>query len=313
MDDNGYFNFGTACSFTHANATLADIVILEINDKVPTCLGGNHENIHISKVDYIVESDNLPLSTLPEITPKKNDRKIAEYILDKLYDGCCLQFGIGGISNAVGNMIADSNLKDLGFHSEMINDSFLKLYKMGKINGSKKKIDKHKNIYTFALGSEKLYQFLDNNPACATYPVNYTNSYHIISKNDNAVSINNALQVDLYGQICSESQGFRQISGTGGQLDFVIGATLSRGGKAFICLNSTRKINNEMVSNIVSKVQGIVTVPRSMAFYIVTEYGMVNLKGKTTWERAKALVSIAHPNFRENLIKQAHKAGLWKH
>ena len=313
MDANGYFNFGTSCTFTHATAISADTVILETNDRVPTCLGGNHENIHISQVDYIVESDeNIPLATLPEIIPKENDRRIAGYIMNELSDGCCLQLGIGGISNAVGGMIADSDLKDLGFHSEMINDSFLTLYEKKRINGSRKNIDKYKNTYTFAMGSEKLYRFLDNNPACATYSVDYTNSYEVISKNDNVISINNALQVDIYGQVCSESQGIRQISGTGGQLDFVIGATLSRGGKAFICLNSTRTINGVTVSNIVINVQGIVTVPRSMAFYIVTEYGIVNLKGKTTWERAESLISIAHPDFRDELIAQANEAGIWR-
>jgi len=314
MDKNGFFNFGPSCTFTHAIATTADVLVLEINDRVPTCLGGSGENIHISQVDYIIESENMPLVTLPnQNTIAEEDQKIASYIMEEIEDGSCIQLGIGGIPNAVGHMIADSNLKDLGIHSEMMVDSFLEMYKKGKITNARKKIDCHKMVYTFAMGSEELYTFLDNNPVCATYSVDYTNGYSTIASNDNVVSINNALQVDLFGQICSESQGNRHISGTGGQLDFVIGATHSKGGKAFICLRSTRASvdGSKRVSRIVPVVQGVVTVPRSMAFYVVTEYGKVNLKGKTTWEIAESLIAIAHPDFRDDLIKEAEAMGIW--
>jgi acyl-CoA hydrolase len=311
MDEKGNFNFGPSATFTLATCECADTVIIETNENVPVCLGGKNESIHISRVDLVVESDDPLLATIPDIAVTDTDRKIARFILEELSDGCCLQLGIGGTSNAVGSMIADSDLKDLGFHSEMMNDSFLTLFEKGRINGSKKNIDKNRHVYTFAMGSERLYRFLDKNPSCAAYSVDYTNDYQVIAKNDNAISINNALQVDLYGQICSESQGTRHISGTGGQLDFIIGATKSKGGKAFICLHSTRKRNGKLVSNIVGNVQGIVTVPRSMAFYVVTEYGLVNLKGKTTWERAEMLISIAHPMFHQELIDQARQSGLF--
>ena len=311
MDEKGNFNFGPSCTFTLATCEAADTVIIEVNNNVPSCSGGKNESIHISQVDYIVESDDSMLPTIPDIAVTDADRKIAQFIMEELSDGCCLQLGIGGTSNAVGNMIADSDLKNLGFHSEMMNDSFLKLFEMGRINGSKKNIDKNRHVYTFALGSERLYRFLHKNPSCATYSVDYTNDYEVIAKNDKVISINNALQVDLYGQVCSESQGTRHISGTGGQLDFLIGATKSKGGKAFICLHSTRKRNEQLMSNIVADVQGIVTVPRSMAFYIVTEYGLVNLKGKTTWERVEMLISLAHPMFRQKLIDTARQSGLF--
>ncbi|MCP4718234.1 MAG: butyryl-CoA:acetate CoA-transferase, partial [Desulfobacteraceae bacterium] len=311
MDEKGNFNFGPSATFTLATCESADTVIIEVSNSVPSCLGGKNESIHISRVDHIVESDDSLLPTIPDIAVTDTDRKIAKFILEELSDGCCLQLGIGGTSNAVGSMIADSDLKNLGFHSEMMNDSFLKLFEMGRINGSKKNIDVNRHVYTFAMGSENLYRFIHKNPACAAYSVDYTNDYEVIAKNDKAISINNALQVDLYGQVCSESQGTRQISGTGGQLDFVIGATKSRGGKAFICLHSTRKRNGRLVSNIVANVQGIVTVPRSMAFYVVTEYGLVNLKGKTTWERAELLISIAHPRFQQELIDTARQSGLF--
>jgi acyl-CoA hydrolase len=311
MDKNGFFNFGPSCTFTYATLKAADIVILEINNNVPICLGGNHENCHISDVDYIVETDNSPILTLPMASTTEEDKQMASYIMEDIDDGCCLQLGIGGIPNAVGHMIADSDLKDLGIHSEMMVDSFVDMYENGRVTNNKKNFNKNKMVYTFAMGSKNLYQFIDQNPSCATYSVDYTNDYHVIAQNDKVVSINNALQVDLYGQVCSESSGNRHISGTGGQLDFVIGASLSKGGKAFICLKSTHTIKGKRMSRIVPRAQGIITVPRSLAFYIVTEYGKVNLKGKTTWEIAESLISIAHPDFRDDLIKEAEKMGIW--
>lgn len=311
MDKNGFFNFGTSCSFTHATAKMADIVIVEVNKNAPYCLGGDHENIHISEVDYIVEGDHQPLLTLPEVAASEEDLKIASLIVEEIEDGSCLQLGIGGIPNAVGKIIADSDVKDLGCHSEMLADAYVDLYEKGKMTGAKKTTDKYKMVYTFAMGSEKLYQFMDNNPVCATYSVDYTNDYHVIASNDRVVSINNALQVDLFGQVCSESQGYRHISGTGGQLDFTIGAMLSRGGKGFICLKSTRVRQGKRISRIVPSVEGIITVPRSLAFYVVTEYGKAMIKGKTTWEIAEAIISIAHPDFKDELIEQAHKMGIW--
>ncbi len=311
IDKHGYFNFGTSCSFSHATVKTADTVIVEVNESVPRCLGGNNERVHVSDVDYIVDGGNEPLVELPIIPVTEEDEKIASFVMEEIEDDCCIQLGIGGIPNSVGHLIADSDLKNLGFHSEMMVDSAMVMYDRGIMTGASKSIDRYKMAYTFCMGSRDLYEFLDNNPACAAYSVDYINGYDVISKNDKVISVNNGLQVDLFGQICSESQGYRQISGTGGQLDFVIGATMSKKGKAFICLKSTRMHEGKRISRIVPEVQGIVTVPRSKAFYVVTEYGKVNLKGKSVWQIAELLISIAHPDFKEELIREAEKMGLW--
>jgi len=210
-------------------------------------------------------------------------------------------------------MIAESDLKNLGVHSEMMNDAFVTLYEAGKITGANKSIDRYKMVYTFALGSASLYEFIHDNPCCASYPVDYTNSPQIISQNEKQIAINNALEVDLFGQVSSESFGSRQISGTGGQVDFTVGAFHSRGGKAFICLNSTKKLDGKIVSRIAPQISpgSTVTTPRSMVHYIVTEYGKANLKGKPTWMRAEMIINLAHPDYREDLIKAAEKMKIW--
>ncbi|MCL6611915.1 MAG: butyryl-CoA:acetate CoA-transferase [Peptococcaceae bacterium] len=314
MDERGFFNFSVSCSYARAICEKAGTVILEINRNAPRCLGGVQESVHISEVDYIVEGDNEPLFTLPEVTPTEEDRKIALLVAEEIEDGCCLQLGIGGMPNTIGRLIADSDLKDLGVHSEMMTDAFMELFEKGKITGARKSIDRYKMTYTFALGSQRLYDFLHNNPACATYPVDITNSVARIARNDKQIAINNAIEIDLYGQICSESAGFRQISGTGGQLEFTLGAACSRGGKAFICLRSTTTDKEgRRVSRIVPHIRpgGIVTVPRTAAFYVVTEYGKANLKGKPTWQRAEMLINLAHPDYRDELVRQAEKMGIW--
>jgi acyl-CoA hydrolase len=312
MDKNGLFNFGTSCSFARAIADMADIVIVETNEGVPRCLGGHSENIHISEVDYIVEAPKAPMLTTARPQASREDKKIAQFIIEEIQDGACLQLGIGGIPNTVGSLIAESDLKDLGMHSEMMCDAFMDLYDKGKITGRFKHTDRNKMVYTFAMGTAELYEFVDDNPVCATYPVDFTNSAENIARNENVISINNAVQVDLYGQIASEAIGDKQISGSGGQGDFVIGAAKSRGGKAFICLKSTQTLDGRVVSRIVPDVEGIVSVPRAWAFYVVTEFGKVCLKGKTTWQIAEALISIAHPDFREELIKAAQDRGIWR-
>ncbi|HOJ51945.1 MAG TPA: acetyl-CoA hydrolase/transferase C-terminal domain-containing protein [Syntrophales bacterium] len=312
MDNHGFFNFGTSCSFIGAAVEKADIVIVEVNEAVPRCLGGHTENVHISKVDYIVEVGKRPLAQVHKVEPKEEDKRIAELVVEEIPDGACLQLGIGGVPNTIGHLIADSDLKDLGVHSEMLCDAFVELFNRGKITNKYKFTNKNKMVYTFAMGSQELYDFLHDNPACATFPVDYTNAVENIACNDNMISINNAVQVDLYGQVCSEALGGKQISGTGGQFDFTYGASNSRGGKAFICLHSTRLVGDKKVSRIVPEIQGPCTVPRSCVFYVVTEYGKVCLKGKSVWEIAEAVISIAHPDFREDLIKAADARGLWR-
>jgi butyryl-CoA:acetate CoA-transferase len=314
MDGQGYFNYGMSNSLTSAAITKAKAVVVEINENMPHCLGGNQESVHVSRVDYIIEGHNQPIMELPPSEPSETDAQIAQNIMQEIEDGACLQLGIGGLPNVIGSMIADSDLQDLGIHTEMLVDSMVDLYDVGKITGNQKTMDRFKMVYTFAMGTKKLYEFLHNNPACASYPVNYTNNPRVIAANDKVVAINNAIEVDLFSQVCSESVGTAQISGTGGQFDFIFGAFNSRGGKGIIGLSSTYKDKDGAVhSRIVPTLQpgSIVTVPRSCVQYIATEFGIVQLKGKSTWERAEALIGIAHPMFRDELTKQARDMRIW--
>ncbi len=314
MDKHGFFNLGTSCSMTPAVCDAARIVIAEVNSSVPVCLGGLRESIHISEIDYLVEGENKPLPQLPELPITDVDNKVAMLVMEEIEDGACLQLGIGAMPNAIGAMIAKSDLKDLGVHTEMLVDSFVDMYEAGRITGRRKQIDKCKMIYTFAMGTKKLYDFLDYNPACAIFPVNYTNDPFNIAKNDKVIAINNAIEVDLFGQVCAESSGPRHISGTGGQFDYIFGSYKSNGGKGFICLSSTiTGKNGELESRIKPIITpgGIVTDQRTANFYVITEYGKAMLKGKSTWQRAEALIDIAHPQFRDELIKEAENMKIW--
>ncbi|HPF21469.1 MAG TPA: acetyl-CoA hydrolase/transferase C-terminal domain-containing protein [Syntrophomonas sp.] len=315
MDKNGFFNFSTANSMASYSTKKAKKLVVEVNSSTPVCLGGMGESIHISQVDHIVESQTNPkLANLPELPVTDTDRRIAAHVMELMCDGACVQLGIGSMPNTVGALIAGSDLKDLGVHTEMLCDSFVDMYNAGKITGARKTLDKGKMVYTFAMGTNKLYEFLDHNPVCASYPVHYCNDPHIIAQNDNVMAINNCLEVDIYGQVASEASAGRQISGTGGQLDYIIGAFHSKGGKPIIALNSTvKKSDGSLASRITPGLSPgtIVTVPRSITSYVITEYGGVNLKGKSTWERAEALISIAHPEFRDELVKAAEHAKIW--
>lgn len=314
MDKHGFFNLGTTCSLTPQICDAAKIVVVEVNESVPICLGGNRESIHVSEIDYIVEGDNQPMLQLPEVPISETDKIIASIVLEEIEDGACLQLGIGAMPNAVGAMIAQSDLKELGVHTEMLVDSFVDMYEAGRITGRRKQLDKGKMVYTFAMGTNKLYDFLDRNPCCAIYPGEYTNDPKVISQNDKVIGINSAIEIDLYGQVASESSGIRHISGTGGQLDFISGAYDSRGGKGLICLTSTFTDKDGSLQSRIRPLLtpgAIVTVPRSVNFYVVTEYGIVMLKGKSTWQRAEALISIAHPDLRDELIREADRMRIW--
>jgi butyryl-CoA:acetate CoA-transferase len=316
MDESGYFSFGPNASHLMAVCERADIIILEINKNMPRCLGGFESEVHISKVDYIVEGENPPIGEIGAGGPPTEvDKKVAELIVKEIPDGACLQLGIGGMPNTVGSMIAESDLKDLGVHTEMYVDAFVDIAKAGKINGSRKNIDRFRQTYAFGAGTKKMYDYIHNNPEMMSAPVDYTNDVRTIASIDNFISINNTVDVDLFGQISAESSGFKHISGAGGQLDFVLGATLSKGGKSFICCSSTfADKEGKLHSRILPTLHpgSAVTDTRNAVMYLVTEYGMVNLKGLTTWQRAEAIIGLAHPDFRDELIKEAENMKIWR-
>ena len=317
MDSHGYFNLGPCASHLADAARKADKVFVEVNKNMPVCLGGYDNCLHISQVDGIIEGDTPPIDQLGGGgAPTEVDQAVARLVVDRIPNGACLQLGIGGMPNAIGAMIAESDLKDLGVHTEMYVDSFVDMAKAGRITGRCKNIDNGRQVYAFGAGTQKMYDYLDNNPECMSAPVDYTNDVRVISSLDNFISINNAIDVDLYGQVNAESSGTRAISGAGGQLDFVLGAYLSKGGKSFICLSSTffNKKTGQNESRIRPTLHpgSVVTDTRANTDYLVTEYGVARLKGLTAWERAEALINIAHPDFREQLIADAEKMGLWR-
>ena len=315
MDESGYFNFSVSPSHSAAVCEVAKHIIVEVNENMPVCMGGFSNTIHISEVDMVVEGENPMPAILPAPTPSEVDMKVAELIVEELQDGCCIQLGIGAMPTAVGSLIAKSNLKDLSVHSEMYVDAFVEMAKAGKITGKYKSINPGRQTFTFASGGEEMYKYLHNNPEIMAAPVDYVNDVRVVSSIDNFVSINNAVDIDLFGQVNAESAGSRHISGAGGQLDFVLGAYLSKGGKTFICLSSTYKTKDGTLKSRIRPTLAdgsIVTDTRSNVQYVVTEYGKVNLKGLSGFERAKALISIAHPDFREELIEAAKKLHLWK-
>jgi butyryl-CoA:acetate CoA-transferase len=314
MDEHGFFNFSTSVSYSRAICEKAKIVILEVNPHLPTCLGGFGEGVSLAEVDYIVEAD-WPIPEIQPVPPTATDQKIAALVMKEIEDGACLQLGIGGLPNAIGSLIAHSDLQGLGIHSEMFTDSMVDLVESGRVTGARKNIDRYKNVYTFSLGTRKTYDFLHNNKMCAACPADYTNDPMVIQQNDKMVAINNCLAIDLFGQVCAEAVGPRQISGTGGQADFMLGANRSRGGKSFICMNSTHADRNGEIASRIHAVLppgSIVTDSRNLTAYVVTEFGMVNLRGKSTWERAEGLISIAHPDFQEMLVKEAEKLNIWR-
>ncbi len=314
MDRHGYFNFSVHTGVTGEILRRAKTVILEVNEHLPRVRGGFDDCIHISNVDLVVEGEHEPFKERPARVTTVQEQMIAENLLPFIHDRDTIQIGIGGMPDAVGSLLVRSDLKDLGMHTELCSDSYLHLYEAGKLTSRYKTHIPQKNVLGFAIGSPALYDWLDDNPAVLAFPLEYVNDPRVIGSIDNMVSINSCISVDLYGQVGSESVGTRQISGTGGQLDFLEGASISRGGRAFICLNSTfTDASGRMRSCIVPKFRGdIITSPRSQVYYIATEYGVVNLEGASTWERAERLISIAHPDFRDDLIREAGELGIWR-
>ena len=315
MDAHGYFNLSAGTGVCRSIVEKADVVIVEINERLPRIYGGFDESIHVSEVDMIVEGVHGPLLQLPSKEPTPEDTAIAEFILPHIKNGSCLQLGIGGMPDTVGTLIAKADLKDLGMHTELCSDAYVQLYESGCLTNAKKNIFKNKGMLGIAFGTDKLYEWVNENPGIAACPLGYINAVEVIGQIDNMVSINSCISADLYGQVNAESSGPRHISGTGGQLDFLTGASMSKGGKAFLCMTSTFKNKHgELQSRILPSFKGgeIVTSPRSQAYFLATEYGIVNLVGRTTWERAEMIISLAHPDFREQLIQSAEDQGIWR-
>ncbi len=308
MDERGMFNFGPTNLWLRALVERAKVVIVEASPGLPYVFPEDN-GVHVSEVDYIVEGTDLPPAELGKPPMSEVDRAVARQVAAEIEDGACVQIGIGAMPNAACALIAESGVRDLGIHTEMLTDGLIDLYQAGCVTGARKRLDPRKCVFTFALGSQYMYDAITRNPDMRCCPVDYTNLPHIVMQNDRAVSINNTTQIDLQGQAASESDGHRHLSGTGGQLQFVRGGYASKGGKSFMLLSSTYERKGVRKSRIVLNLTpgNIVTTPRSDTMYVVTEYGMTNLKGKSVAERAQALISLAHPDFREELERAAHE------
>ena len=301
-DEHGYCSLGVSVDYTKHAVAAAKIVIAQVNKYMPRTLGDSF--VHVSQMHHIIEQDEPLLSPgAPNIG--EVEKAIGENCASLVKDGDCLQLGIGAIPDAV--LLFLKERKDLGIHTEMFSDGVLELVKEGVINNSKKNFNPGKMIATFLIGSQEFYEFVDNNPMVSMHPVTYTNDPFIAGQNDNLVSINSCVQVDLLGQVSSETVGMTQISGVGGQVDFVRAAAVSKGGRSIIAMPSTAKGGS--VSKIVSILDegSVVTTNRCDVQYIVTEHGIANLKNRTNKERARALIEIAHPNFREELKEAFEK------
>lgn len=298
-NDQGYCTFGVSCSYQRTAMQSAKIVIAQINKQMPRMFG--ETSVHVSEIDYIVEVDE-PLPTIPNAPIGDAERQIGEYCASMIEDGSTIQAGIGKLPNAV--LDALSNKRDLGVHSELFTTKMMELAERGIINASKKTLHKGINIATVLEGTNELYDWANDNPFVQLFPVEYVNDPAIIAKNDKLVSINSCIEVDLFGQVAAESFGHKQATGAGGQVDFVRGATMSKGGKSIIVINSTAARGTVSKIRLFLSPGSIVTTPRDETQFIVTEYGIADLRGKTNKERAKALINIAHPDFRLQLVKE---------
>ena len=305
MDSHGYFSLANNGSYAEAMMDKAKRIFVEVNDQQPRCLCGTQ--IHVSQVDAIVEF-NHELPVLPPVVIDETSRTIGNLIAEQIPDGACIQLGIGAIPDATGMALKAKH--DLGIHTEMFTDSMVELIECCAVNNSKKQIHRGKSVTTFAYGSKRIYDYIDDNPAIEILPVDYVNDPAVICKNDNMISINAALEVDFFGQVCAESVGTKHMSGSGGQIDYVRGACQSKGGKSFIAFTSTAK------GGTISKIKPILTpgaictTSKNDVDYIVTEYGIAHLRGRSLGERTKQLIAIAHPDFRDELTFEAKKRGI---
>ena len=306
MDRHGYFKIPLCLIHEKTFLDAADMVIVQVNANLPHVWGDTE--VHISQVDYIVEADS-PLPYLPESTPSERDMTIGGYIAEMINDGDTIQLGIGGIPDAAALSLMDKH--DLGVHSEMITNSMVTLVENGVITGRKKTLHKGKIVGTFAYGTQKLYDMLDNNPSVLMLRGSYVNDPWVVARNDNFVSVNSCLAVDLSGQICSESIGPRQYSGTGGQVDMAVGASHAKGGRNIIAVPATKK--GGTVSSITTQLApgSIVTLSRNEVDCVVTEFGVAWLKGRNVRQRVENLIAVAHPDFRAELRADAEKYMLW--
>ena len=299
-DEHGFCSYGVGVECTQAAAQTARYVIAQVNDHMPRVHGDNF--IHVNRLDYVVEDDR-PLVELPRVRMSQLHAKIGHYVAELIEDGATLQLGIGGIPDAVLHYLQDR--KDLGLHSEMFSDGLVELVEAGVITGRRKTLHPGKVVASFVLGSRELFDFIDDNPLVEFHPSDYVNDPFIIAKNEKMVAINSAIQVDLTGQVCSDSMGYHVYSGIGGQVDFMRGAARSKGGVPVLALPSTAR--DDTISRIVLHLDegaGVVT-SRGDVHWLVTEYGRAYLHGKSVRERARALIDIAHPNFREQLEREA--------
>jgi 4-hydroxybutyrate CoA-transferase len=310
-DENGFMSYGVMGTFNGAAAAkYADKIIVQVNNQASYVYGGRESFIHVDEVTLICEQDHK-IAELPQPPVSDVEKQIAANIVKYIEDGSTIQLGLGGVANAVGFFL--ESLKDLGVHTEMFTDSMVTLAEKGVITGKHKTLHPGEISCSFGIGSQKLYDFMGRNPRLKTYPISYIAAEETIAKNEKFISINNALMCDLTGQVCSESLGFDQFSGTGGQLNFVRGAVLSPGGKSFLAFRSVaEKKDGSLVSRITAALPpgAVITTPRTDVQYVITEFGCADIRGKSISERVKALIAIAHPQFQDELKQEARKYGL---
>ncbi|MBN2792048.1 MAG: hypothetical protein JXQ81_06020 [Desulfuromonadales bacterium] len=303
MDRHGYFSLGTSNDYSSSVARDCDILLLEVNKNMPRVFGDNQ--IHVSQVAAIVEN-HLPVNELLDRPITQLDKIIGRRIAEMVPDRATLQLGIGGIPNACAKFLTDH--KDLGLHTEMLTSGIVGLYESGALSNKYKKIHRHKTVYTLCWGNKKLYDFIHDNPSVESYPASHINDPCVIAMNDNVVSINSTVEMDLFGQVNSEFVGGHEFSGVGGQRDFMSGAFRSKGGQAFLAFYSTAKEGT--VSKIVPRIEGILSETRMEPMWVVTEHGACNLKGKSMSERALAMINLAEPKFQDDLLCEAKRMNL---